>query len=55
MKLPVSSLRSALLLVLELPNVPVLRRLDARTYAQRVGNDPDLPPEHDQNGRPDGT
>ena len=34
---------AALLFVLELPNIPLLRRIDARTYADRVLRDPDLP------------
>jgi putative Mg2+ transporter-C (MgtC) family protein len=35
-------LGAALLVVLELPNVPVLRRLDAGRWAHRFLNDPDL-------------
>jgi putative Mg2+ transporter-C (MgtC) family protein len=33
---------AGMLLVLELPNVPGLRRADARRYADRVNQDPDL-------------
>jgi putative Mg2+ transporter-C (MgtC) family protein len=41
--LPALAVGAALLLVLELPHLPLLRRIDARTYAERVVNDPDLP------------
>jgi putative Mg2+ transporter-C (MgtC) family protein len=33
----------AILFVLELPNIPWLRRIDARTYASGVDDDPDIP------------
>lgn len=39
-------LAAGLLLLLEIPQIPLLRAIDARTYADRVRNDPDLAPWH---------
>jgi putative Mg2+ transporter-C (MgtC) family protein len=44
--LPAVVIGAALLVVLELPNVPLLKRIDARTYAVRFLNDPDLSANH---------
>jgi putative Mg2+ transporter-C (MgtC) family protein len=40
--LPALIMAAILLFLLELPNVPLLRRIDARTYAERFIKDPDL-------------
>ena len=40
--LPAVAVAAALLVMLELPNVPWLKRIEARTYAARFLNDPDL-------------
>ncbi len=40
--LPAIVMAAALLLVLELPNFPLLRKIDARTYEAHISNDPDL-------------
>jgi putative Mg2+ transporter-C (MgtC) family protein len=39
---PAVVIAAVLLAVLELPNLPLLRRIDARTYATQFLNDPDL-------------
>lgn len=39
-----------LLLILEIPHIPVLRRLDARSYIGKVADDPDLAAPPDQPG-----
>jgi putative Mg2+ transporter-C (MgtC) family protein len=40
--LPAVVMAAALLVMLELPNLPLLKRIDARTYAARFLNDPEL-------------
>jgi putative Mg2+ transporter-C (MgtC) family protein len=41
--IPAVVVAAVLLLVLELPNIPLLKRFDARTYAGRFLNDPEVP------------
>lgn len=42
---------AAFLVMLELPNLPLLKRIDARTYAPRFLNDPDLSAPHDSTAK----